>query len=392
MSIPARAASLLGLALLALTSSRPAQAYPWMIRNGYTGCAECHTDPSGGGTLTEYGRGQGVILLSSQYHERPKGWEPPKTKDFLWGAIPLPEQLALQGEMRALLIPEPGNVRVIAMQEDLRGALKAGVFRASGSIGVVSEGAQPAWITSNASGPNLVSRDYWLGVEPVENVTIRAGRMNLPFGIRSEEHMLYARTVTRTDTNKSQQTGLDAVFDVGDIRAEVMGIAGNFQVSPDGYRERGYSASVGYGPSSTFELGLSSMLTHASYDLYTFAPLTRQAHELFARWGLSQKVGFMGEAGVLMNQTTGAASDVGTFGYLQADVEPTRGFHVKGTGEWCDDRLSDTAAPVGRGWLALQWFVVAHIDLRADLMYGTLYCTPGTVPSPLGMLQAHVYL
>ncbi|RME22680.1 MAG: hypothetical protein D6798_15230, partial [Deltaproteobacteria bacterium] len=255
---------------LAVAWSPPAAAYPAMIRHGYTGCGECHTDPSGGGVLTEYGRGQGVILLASKYTEHGEGWEPPKSKDFLFGAIPLPEQLALQADLRAMLIPEPGNTRLIAMQNDLRGSVDAGIFHANASIGWVSEGGNEAWITRNTgTGGNLVSRQHWIGVEPVEDLLIRAGRMDLPFGIRSEEHILFARSYTSTDTNRSQQTGLDAVWQVGKVRAEVMGIAGNFQVSPDSYRERGYSALVGWGPASNLEVGLSSKLTHAATDVAT---------------------------------------------------------------------------------------------------------------------------
>lgn len=390
---PAAAASLAALAGGAiLLGSPPAAAYPAMIRHGYTGCAECHTDPSGGGVLTEYGRGQGVILLASQYGERASGWEPPDSKDFLFGALPLPEQLALQADIRALLIPQPGNMRVLAMQNDLRGSVDAGVFHANGSIGWVSEGAEKAWITSNTDGGgNLVSREHWLGIEPVDDLYIRAGRLNLPFGIRSEEHVLLTRSATVTDTNDGQQTGLDVVWQVGKVRAELMGIAGNFQVSPDAYRERGYSGTVAWGPKSTLELGASSKYTHAVTDIEARMERIRAFHEVHGRWAPLRALALLSEAGMSYD-STGGVNSVGTFGYLQADLEPVQGFHVKGTAELCDDDLGDDAAMVGRGWLALQWFAVTHFDLRADAWYGTLYCTPGTEPSFMGLLQAHAYL
>jgi hypothetical protein len=53
------------LALATLGASGVAQAYPFMIREGYTQCATCHTDPSGGTFLNEYGRAQSELLLSS---------------------------------------------------------------------------------------------------------------------------------------------------------------------------------------------------------------------------------------------------------------------------------------------------------------------------------------
>ena len=54
----------------ALLLPRSAQAYPWMIRHDYTGCATCHVDPSGGGVLTAYGSAQGDMLLRTRYGAR----------------------------------------------------------------------------------------------------------------------------------------------------------------------------------------------------------------------------------------------------------------------------------------------------------------------------------
>ena len=53
---------------LAMLSAQPrAHAYAWMIRHGYTNCATCHADPSGGAVLTPYGRAQGSLLLAQDW-------------------------------------------------------------------------------------------------------------------------------------------------------------------------------------------------------------------------------------------------------------------------------------------------------------------------------------
>jgi len=390
----ARAAAPLLALLSAALWSAPAAAYPFMVRHGYTGCGECHTDPSGGGVLTEYGRGQGVILLSSVHNADKRGpeYSPGKSKDFLFGAVNLPDALALQADIRALIIPEPGKFRAIGMQNDLEGSLDAGVFRADASVGWISSGPARETLTSNAGkGGNLVSRTHWVGVEPVKNLLVRAGRMNLPYGIRTEQHMLLARTSTLTDANKGQEYGLDVNYEVGKIRAEAMGIAGDLQISPDAYRRRGYSALLGWGPRRNLEIGLSSLMTHAAMDEVTRVATTHQAHEVFGRWAPAGALALLAEAGLTLDQTV-TTTAMGSVGYLQADLEPVQGFHVQGTGEWCDNDLSDAAAPTYRGWLATQWYIAAHVDLRADAMYGTLYCTPGVAPSFLGLIQAHAYL
>jgi len=87
------------LFLLVMCWARPAEAYAWMIRHDYTGCNQCHADPSGGGLLTEYGRAQSDFLLRMRYGA-PESYEPPRSADFLFGPIKLPESLLLGGDVR----------------------------------------------------------------------------------------------------------------------------------------------------------------------------------------------------------------------------------------------------------------------------------------------------
>lgn len=51
------------IATLAL-AAQSALAYPEMIRHGYVTCLTCHVSPSGGGTLTQYGRSLAKELVS----------------------------------------------------------------------------------------------------------------------------------------------------------------------------------------------------------------------------------------------------------------------------------------------------------------------------------------
>jgi hypothetical protein len=169
-----------------------------------------------------------------------------------------------------------------------------------------------------------------------------------------------------------------------------MGILGNVQVSPDDFRERGYSAVASYAPSKKLELGASSLLAHAKLDTATITEQIRQAHGLFGRFSPAQRLALLSEADLLLDGTLGPR--VGAAGYLQLDVEALSGFHVKGTGEWCDDDFADTSGSTARGTGTLLWFFAPHADVRADAMYGTLECTPGVASSFMGLLQAHLFL
>lgn len=385
-----RGVTLVWLAVVGLAPTQ-AFAYPWMIRHGYTNCAQCHIDPSGGGTMTEYGRAQGEILVRTQYGETPE--TPGKIKDFGFGVVTLPKPLSLQADLRALVIPEPGNVRTILMQADLRGAVQLGMFTASGAIGPVSEGAEAAWLTHNTAAPawNLTSREYWLGVTPVKGLLIRAGRMNLPFGIRTEDHVLFVRDATRTNSNDQQQVGLSAVYTSKKWRAEVMGIAGNFQVRPDAFRERGYSLYASRAISKKFEIGVSSLLTVAQADVDTLAARTRQAHGVYTRASPVQSVAMLAEADLLVDDNAGAKA-TGLVGSGIVDWEPVQGLHVMGIGQYCDPDFASSDSPAWTGGGAVQWFFLPRVDVRIDAFDGVLSCVAGATPSFMGLVQGHFYL
>ena len=386
---PSRSALPLLTAAVALAMPGAAAAFPWMIHHGYTNCAQCHVDPSGAGILTDYGRAQGEILLRTHYGDE-KG-NPERLSSFLFGAVDLPKALELQPDVRALLIPEPGNMRFIVMQADMRAAIQKGKFTASGALGGVSEGAQEAWITSNDTGWNLVSREYWAAYQPTRSWQFRAGRMNLPFGIRTEDHILYVRSATHTTINDEQQTGLSAVYQTRKVRAEVMGIAGNFQVSPDDFRKRGYSGYVSYSQSKTLELGASSLLTMDQLDTETLASRTFLSEGLFVRSAPIPPLAILAEADFMVDKSD-TDSKNGIVGTAIVDYEPKQGLHVQGIGKYCDSDLGASEAAAWSGGGGVQWFFAPRVDVRVDGGQGVLFCTQGASPAPFGLLQAHFYL
>jgi len=392
-------ARLSALGLFAGAWAGPAQAYPWMVAHKYTSCGQCHVDPSGGGVLTGYGRALGEQLLPRGGGEDQSA-DPGKAKDFLLGAVALPRWLQLQADVRALGFPRPtldaaGEVsgweaRTILMQSDLRAAVEANGFVASGSLGAVSEGAQAAWVSSRDEGANLVSREWWAGFKPTKGLLVRAGRMNLPFGIRSEEHTQYVRTVTRTSINADQQAGVALAAQRKGFRGEVMAIAGNPQVAPDRFRERGASGFVAWAPLKTLEVGASGLWTTAEADVETLQPRTRASEGLFARWSPASGVAVLAEADLL--HETGDSQALGAATLAEVDWEATQGLHLRGIGQWCDTDFGDDSSGLATGWAAAQWFLLPRVDLRLDALHGTLRCTPGAEASWYGLGQVHFYL
>jgi hypothetical protein len=374
-----------------------------MIKHGHAACSACHADPSGGELLTVYGRMQVSELLSTRYHQ---DTDAVPSGNLLWGLVSLPDWLLLGGAYRQGMVARLGDRaswRTFPEQIDLFAEVDIGSLRAAGSLGVgkVPAGSphlRAAQVTHGQDDQwNLVSRTHWIGWDIGAAVLVRAGRMNLPFGVRTLEHTSWVRATTRTDLESDQQHGVAIAYSGSSVRGEFMGILGNYQVHPDRYRERGYSFYLEELVAPTASLGISSLVTHAEADLVTLnaAPITRQAHGLFARVTLADPLVLLGEADLLVT----SGRDAGHVGWVELDLEPVQGLHLVGLAEWVDQGLVWPATYTGArlrrapgqgkgeagGCLLVDWFFLPQFEALVGA--GARYGEPLTV---LG--QLHVWL
>jgi hypothetical protein len=366
--------------LVVLGFANPAAAYPWMIRHGFAQCASCHTDPMGGETLTGFGRAMGDSVLATQWD----GDDAPTSAAELFYGVDEPEWGRFGGSARWMSIlslprdDQDAEFRTFPMQLDAYGQLRFGDFRMAGSIGAsrVPDGsphARPAQVTSaDGESLNLISRNHWIGYDVADGWLVRAGRINLPFGVRIPEHVMWAREATRTDRESDQHHGVGVSYAKGRIRTELMGIAGNYQISPDEYRERGYSFFGEYMILPNVGVGLSSLVTHAGRDrLLQAEDYTRQAHGVAARLSPTQDFALLAELDALLTTETSA----GYATLVQADYELLRGLHLMGTLEALDMGAIEglpTAPGLGQPgfgtWFSVNWFFVTHFDFRLDVV------------------------
>jgi hypothetical protein len=370
--------------LLVISWSGTSHAYPWMIKHGFGKCASCHTDPMGGETLTGMGRVMSDTTLSTRWD----GGTQPTNNAKLFYSVEEPAWLRLGGSIRVMYAlykfpyqGQDGSYTAFPMQGDVYGQLQFSRFRVGGSLGAsrVPAGsvyAKAAQITENNGDNqfNLISRSHWIGYDISDHVLVRAGRLNLPFGVRIPEHVMWTRVATRTDREHSQEHGLALDYYEGRFRGELMGILGNYQISPDKYRERGYSLYGEYFLSPHAAIGLSSLITHAAsdYQLPGSPENTRQAHGLTGRIAPITPLAILIEGDALLS----SISKVGYVGMLQADYELIQGLHFMATGEILDngklnaapDSVTGFGKPQLGGWLSAGWFFFTHFDARVDIV------------------------
>lgn len=372
---------------LVLTWSSDALAYAWMIRHGYVKCNTCHTDPSGGELLSHMGRVQSEQLLSADW-----GNSSVTSDAKLFYSLDEPEPLRLGGSARYMGIYDldASELRHFPMQLDAYGQADFGTVRVGGSIGYAdippySPHMRKAQLFEDdgEGGPNLVTRTHWVGFDLDDEWLVRVGRLNLPFGLRVSEHVLFVREATHTDRESDQQHGVALSYSGGRWRGEGMFVLGNYQVSPDAFRERGFVGFAEYALGGNLALGASTQVLQSAKSLATRSDsrTIRHAHGGTLRWAPTTPLVVMAEANVL--KTTGYG--MGYVGMVNADYELRRGLHLALTGEFLDagkpEPEQDTAGedlPVeaipGAGklrkglWLTAQWFFYTHWDFRADVV------------------------
>jgi hypothetical protein len=311
--------------------------------------------------------------------------------------VPLPDEIDVGGSFRVLGLLQkvagvPAADRLFLMQSDLTAAAQVGRFVASGSLGYAAEGATETAITRTPSG-NIVSRSHWMGLRLDEDQSwlVRAGRLNLPFGLRDVQHTLWVRATTRTSTDDSQQHGLSVSYAGENLRGELMAVLGNFQIRPDVFRERGGTGFVEWSPAPRLAFGASSRLVHVELDPRALRPAFRHAHGVFGRWSPVRSIVLASELDYVIESFKDRPREQGVVGMAQVDFEPIQGLHYQLTGETQSfgPRGSDFALGA---WASFLWFFASHMDLRIDGVYHSVPSAAGTTSVLTLLGQVHLYL
>jgi hypothetical protein len=354
----------------------------------------------------------GENVLRTRYGSPPPD-EPPVYARFLFG-IPTPDWLLLGGSIRdGIQFQKPpgqpfATPLFLEMETDLKAQVTVSRFRAYGSLGWMRQGAQTTQLTSHQdpasctlAGPgpvcagNLVSREHWVGVDLGDDkqFLLRTGRIDIPFGIRNDEHDLFVRSTqtTRTNINESQQHGVALSYTGQVVRGEIMALLGNYQLNPDVFRERGYAGFIEVLAKSWAAIGASSLVTYARKDYLnpTAEHAIRQVHGAFARLAPVKPLVILTEADAWITTSDAQGTVPGFIGMAQADVEPTQGLHFVVTGESMVQGGTGGPYKSFDAWLGALWFFAPHADVRFDFVVSSL---ANQAASFYLLPQIHAYL
>jgi hypothetical protein len=261
-------------AILLLVLPSAVSAYPQYIVKGYTNCASCHYSPTGGGLPNSYGYAtQSATFpdaVDSKFLEQMRtklqkndvtGYKDDGATPKLQGDIGLDARLLVLsaysgeddeggeggedgggGSKTPMLIP---------MLVEVSGVLAYGPWITYGSVTPKKSG-------ESSRSDTIFSREHWIGRKMGATSMIRAGRIVLPFGIRSPDHTLYTRRDFGFD-KWGQSYGLEWDYYSERWMISTSGFVGDLIQDPSHLQQRGGVASVAYNIPGKTSFGLSFM-------------------------------------------------------------------------------------------------------------------------------------
>lgn len=353
---------LLGCLALILCSGlifvNDAAAYPQFIAKGYTNCASCHYSPDGGAMANAYGvatqqaflpDGLSVDFIDDLRDTLSKnlvtGYDDDDNPEFQWDAGLDTRFLFLMASAQE---ESNSDFIFIPMLIEPQLVLAYGPVTAYGSISSRKDGAERKDMT-------VFSRHHWIQYRFDDALSLRAGRMTQPFGIRHADHTVYTRR--DLDFDKYDQTyGLQVDWNTEDWSIAAMGFAGNYLVGDPKVQERGLAATATYQWTGRAAVGLSLLGGMSELS-------QRLAVGVFTRAKLYGHSYVMAEVDTQLRKASGGdTSQVDLMGILRLgwypwewlDVYSETGFKmVPGASE-----LTRISTIIGTAWKILPWMEI----------------------------------
>ena len=254
--------------LFFLATSSKLFAYPQNIAHGYTSCATCHTNPSGGGRTNAYGHlaleslipdKANILSWMSNYREV-------KEKKAITGYNKNREpelQFNLGGSFRSLLLYSKilddnitNSLILIPMLMEAQAYAIRGNFSIYGTFSILS-----IKDTMRKRFIKPFSREHWFMYQKDYMWFLRLGRMSLPFGIKTPDHTRETRSLVNLH-HSDQYYGFSLDYISEKFSFNFMPFIGNYlkyKLNPKSHEEKGAVLNFKLAKPTTFSIGLSSL-------------------------------------------------------------------------------------------------------------------------------------
>lgn len=322
-----------------IMTSITALAYPELIRHGYNNCQACHVAPSGGGTLSSYGRSLSAELMSA--------WGTEKEAGFLHGAFDrekLESKVLMGGDIRMLQAHKEDEFvkagRFIKMQSDIGAAIVRGAWTLAANVGAWEQDTWKATV-SNA----------YLMYKPLDELSIRIGQFIPQYGIYIKDHIYFIRSFlglgldSQKNTVEVQWTGEDWTSQIS-LATDKSGTLNNEKIitlQVQRYFLDKHKVAFNY--------------WHSSADTYT-----KDVLGTWALLGFTKKIFLLLEAD-LQQKNENAANTKSLIEFLKFGYTFTQGLDGLVLAESVQSDLADSKTKIDRYGLGFQFFPRPHFEL-----------------------------
>lgn len=372
----------LALVLLCLLSAAPAAAYPQYIGKSYTTCATCHYSPTGGGMPNSYGHAVSEATLPDTWRlEAIEGLKETLAKPDVTGrddAGVAALQFDAGLDARLLLLPAVTEVDGDATLVPIPMLLELDGVAAYGPA-MLYASLSPRRAGEEQRPDTVFSREHWASYELSDAWSLRAGRIQRPFGLRLADHTAYTREIAgQGKWDQSYGVELDLDEEAGSLAVALF--AGDLILDDTAAQQRGIAASGTWAIASRAALGGSALFSRSERSQELAAALHARV-----RW--VQRAYSLLEATAMRRQVLETeAAELLFAGYLRAGWFALESLDLYA--EWGGRsvpaawNLTKGRYSLGADWKLLPWLTLAPAAHLEEEVEGG--------PAATAMLQLHV--
>jgi hypothetical protein len=350
---------------------RAAEAYPQYVGRGELDCSGCHYSPIGGGLVTAWGRES----REASFGESTDDWPGHNDVTGFSDDLPVPEfDIGADARLLSLAVTEDGSGGfgvVVPMLAEV------------GAVAAYGRGLLYATVAARKGPPSGAgiepfSREHWLSFAFGSGVSVRAGRLVLPFGLRLPDHTQY----TREDFGfgpwgQSYAAEVDATS--GSYSLSLAAFLGDLLGQPKDRQERGGAVRAAVTLADRVEVGVSALAaTSPAKDRVAGGAFTRAQ-----LWGDSYVMAefdaqrFWARRSDVQLDNVALYLRAGWFALPELDVYVEAGRRTLSSGDW----LTKSRYALGADWQTTHW-----LELGPELMVENV----GGVSQYIAMGQLHL--